>query len=222
MPGRGPVRIRCDYRERRGYLFQALRDRRDVALDIAHLRVGDYVVEERVTVERKTWTDFFVSLECGRLFRQAAALKKHAERPVLLVEGPELEAVGSRVPPSVRGALASLSVMWYLPVLRVADAREAADLLVTIGRQWTRDRRETWTPPPRPLRRARDPRIPFLRCLPGVGPQLARRLLDRFGSLGAICNASRDDLASVRGIGKRRAKVVRSLLAERGSPTRTF
>lgn len=208
-----PIQVRCDYRECRGSLYRALAERDDVRLEVTELDTGDFVVAERVTVERKTVTDLLGSLRTGRLFRQAAKLKSRAERPVLLVEGAGLGAIGSRRLPYVRGALASLSVMWYLPVLWAANREEAAELLVTIGRQWTRDRRETWAPPPGPATRRSDPRIVFMRCLPGVGPRIARRLLGQFGSVRDVCNARPADLASVRGIGRKRATAIVELLA---------
>jgi Fanconi anemia group M protein len=207
-----PIRIVCDYRERRGELYRLLQDRDDVSLEIACLDAGDYVVEGRVTVERKSWNDLLLSLRTGRLFRQAAALKHGAERPILLVEGVGALDV-ARLNPSLRGAVTSLSVMWYLPVLWAADPVEAAGLLATLGRQWTCDRRETWAPPPRRPKRGADLRVPMLRHLPSVGPGLARRMLDHFGSVRAICNASPKELAAVRGIGRKRAAAIHHLLS---------
>jgi Fanconi anemia group M protein len=206
-----PARIVCDYRERRSEVYLLLRDRDDVSLEIACLDAGDYIVEGCVTVERKSWNDLLLSLRTGRLFRQAAALKRGAERPILLVEG-----VGAldapRLKPSLRGAVTSLSVMWYLPVLWAADPVEAADLLATVGRQWNCDRRETWAPPLRRPKRGADLRVPMLRHLPGVGPGLARRMLDHFGSVRAICEASPKELSAVRGIGRKRAAAIHHLL----------
>lgn len=209
---RPPIRIVCDYRERRGQLYRLLQEHDDVELEVASLSVGDYIVEDRITVERKTWTDLLQSLRSGRLFRQVAALKHRAERPVLIIEGIAALDVAARVTTSVRGALTSVSVMWYLPVLWAADPAEAAALLATIGRQWTCDRRETWAPPPQRPKRGEDPRMPILRCLPGIGPDLARGLLDHFGSIGAICNATEHDLIAVHGIGRRRAAAIHGLL----------
>ncbi len=45
--------------------------------------------------------------------------------------------------------------------------------------------------------------------IPGVGPATARRLLDRFGSLEALGEATADDLIQVNGIGPRTAAAIR-------------
>jgi ERCC4-type nuclease len=207
-----PVRIVCDRRECRGALYAALRERSDVDLFLARLQFGDFVVEGRFTVERKTAADLLLSLQTGRIFRQVAGMKRHTTRPLLLVERGGLQ-VGATVAPSVRGLLASLSAMWYLPVLWTADAAESAELLVTLGRLWVRDRRETWAPPPRTMRRPADPRVPLLLNIPGLGPAIARRLLARFGTIRALAAASPGELAVVDGVGSKRARAILRLLA---------
>ena len=52
----------------------------------------------------------------------------------------------------------------------------------------------------------------LLQGLPGVGPERAARLLERFGSVQAIMTASADDLATVDGIGERTAAKMRGAL----------
>ena len=68
-------------------VLAALAARDDVTVEIARLEVGDYRVERRVVVERKTVADFAASLIDGRLFQQAAALALAPERSVLVLEG---------------------------------------------------------------------------------------------------------------------------------------
>jgi excinuclease ABC subunit C len=49
--------------------------------------------------------------------------------------------------------------------------------------------------------------------LPGVGPALARKLWDRFGSLEGLRAASLEDLRSVPGLGSKKAEAVLQALA---------
>ena len=51
--------------------------------------------------------------------------------------------------------------------------------------------------------------------LPGVGPALARKLWDRFGSLEALRAASVDDLLGVPGLGRKKAEAIVQTLAGR-------
>jgi ERCC4-type nuclease len=68
------VRIVADDREEAGGVIAELRGRPDVALEVRRLPVGDFLVEERFAVERKTLADFSCSVVDARLFKQAAAL----------------------------------------------------------------------------------------------------------------------------------------------------
>jgi len=49
--------------------------------------------------------------------------------------------------------------------------------------------------------------------LPMVGPKLAKALLAHFGSVEALAAAPEKDLAAVPGVGAKRAKVIRAVLA---------
>ncbi len=211
-----PVRILVDRREQSGALYRALTVRDDVALSIGTLDAGDYLVEDRVTIERKTVNDFRGTLGDGRLFRQAAFLKANAPRPLFLIEGAGLSHVAASMYQGVRGALVSLSVMWYLPVLWALSADEGADILVTIGRQWFADNREKWLGPPRAPRRQMSPAQSMLCCIEGLGPRAANDLLNHFGSMRAIAQATSRDLVQVHGIGPVLSKRIQATLGSHG------
>jgi len=53
----------------------------------------------------------------------------------------------------------------------------------------------------------------IVESLPTVGPKLARALLGHFGSVEALARASEREIAEVPGVGKKRARVVRAVLA---------
>ena len=52
-----------------------------------------------------------------------------------------------------------------------------------------------------------------LACVPGIGPRLRRRLLDRFGSPKEVFAASPADIAAVDGVGRRLAGSIQALAA---------
>ena len=54
--------------------------------------------------------------------------------------------------------------------------------------------------------------------MPGVGPEKAGRLLDRFGSIEAAITASSFELQSVNGIGKSIADKIKWAVSEREQP----
>lgn len=55
--------------------------------------------------------------------------------------------------------------------------------------------------------------VHFLQGLPGVGPGLARDLLDHFGNIRGVLAASRDDLLKCKGMGRGRVDRIMQVLA---------
>jgi len=211
-----PLRIIVDDRERAdGRVLAALGARDDVKVDIARLQVGDYRVERRIVVERKTATDFAASLIDGRLFQQAAGLALVPERPVLVLEGCDQEWRNTGVRrEALQGALITIGVFFGVAVLHSDGPEETARLLVYLGRQAQRAAQGGLPRPGyRPKgRRARQ--LFLLQGLPGVGPARAARLLERFGSVQAVVTASANDLAAVDGIGEKTAAKMRWAVQE--------
>ena len=54
---------------------------------VTKLDVCDYVVSDRVGIERKDASDFLSSMKDGRLFSQAHDMAEIYERPILILEG---------------------------------------------------------------------------------------------------------------------------------------
>jgi ERCC4-type nuclease len=221
-----PVHIVVDDREKEGgKVLAALAASDDATVGIARLAVGDYHIEHRVVVERKTAADFAASLIDGRLFHQAAALALAPERAVLVLEGCDKDWYDTGVRrEALQGALITIGVFYGVAVLRSDSPEETARLLVYLARQARRSARGGL---PRPGYRPKGKRarqLFLLQGLPGVGPERAARLLERFGSVRAIMTASADDLATVDGIGEKTAAKMRWVLgepaAEFGTPPR--
>jgi len=210
------LRVVADDRERAGgEVLAALAARGDVTVEIARLDVGDYRVERRVVVERKTTADFAASLIDGRLFHQTAALALAPERAVLVLEGCEQDWRDTGVRrEALQGALITISVFFGVAVLQSDGPEETARLLVYLGRQV---RRIVQGGLPRPGYRPKGKRarqLFLLQGLPGVGRERAARLLERFGSIQAIMSASAEDLAAVDGIGEKTATRIRWAVQE--------
>ena len=214
-----PIRIVADDREEAGGVIGELRGRVDVAMEVRRLPVGDFLVEERFAVERKTLADFACSVVDARLFKQAAALVKGSRRAVLILEGTTADLGGGSVSrESLQGALITVSVFYGLAVLRARDAAETAGLLVYLGRQAQRFASGSF---PRSGSRPKGKRarqLFVLQGLPGIGPERAARLLERFGSVQAVATASPDELATVDGIAETTAARIRWAVEESPGP----
>lgn len=173
---------------------------------VTHLPTADYVIDGRVLIERKTTRDFMVSLHDGRLFQQATRLRTDCRRAIMIVEGPSLPGR-----PGVRGALCCLAVKWYIPVLRAVDLAGTAWLLARMAAY------DSYRVQPfcgyhyRAKGATLNVHERVLCEIHGIGPERARRLLERFGTAVAVLNASLPDLLAVHGIGRSAAGSLQEL-----------
>jgi len=210
-PVAGRLVLRVDPGERGSVLFELVERYPLFDVRVAKLRAGDYGIGDEILIERKSYRDLEVSVVDGRLFRQAARLAHEAARGVILVEGPKPNQ--PRVHPhAIMGAILSLAVDWRLPVMFTDGPDESLVLLRLIA--------EHRIQPPSPFvarheykpKRLASRRLHVLEGLPGVGPALARRLLSRFATVEEVMMADEEELASVPGIGGRKAAVIRKVL----------
>jgi Fanconi anemia group M protein len=207
--GAGP-KVVLDHRETAGGVARHLHDL-GASLEPRQLDVGDFVLSDRVAVERKTTADFVDSLVDGRLFDQLRQLKAYP-RPFLLLEGDSLYGHRNVSAEAIVGAVASIVVEYGIPVLQTKDPLDTARFLVAVAkREQQRDNRRIAVRAGKPMEDA-ERQVFLLGGLPGVSDVLARRLLDRFGSVAAVLAAPVRDLAEVDGIGPGKASEIRRIL----------
>jgi len=205
------VKILADVEERRSSVPECLRSQ-GVAVEIVRLPVGDYVLSSHVAVERKTVSDLHRALVTGRLWSQVAALTHDFGTPYLIVEGRDLDSARGLSSRGVRGAL--LQVLDSgIRLIRTDGPGDTAIWLRLMGvRMRSADGRTVWR---RGRRRMAVSPAGVLATIPGVSPESARRLVERFGCIAAIAAASEAELREVTGIGAVRAETLARVL--RGS-----
>lgn len=116
-------------------MIRSLSEIEKVVVRIQRLSLGDYQVNSRVVVERKTFKDFALSIIDGRLFRQMIRLANSALKGVGVLEGTAGEAADLDVTrEAMQGALITVSLILKLTVLRARDAAETAQLMVYAAR----------------------------------------------------------------------------------------
>jgi len=199
--------ILVDHRELRSGIPGALK-RAGVPVAAAQLPAGDYVLSDRLIVERKTGADLAASIKDRRLFEQVDRLGEAYAAVVLVVEGEPVHISEA----SWKSALGRVLVggVALLPTEDRDDtARWLARLYRLEGKGPTRARGA-----PRPRRPTADLAAvaeDVLGCLPGVSTVGARRLLAHFGSLAAVFAADEPALRAVTGIGPIRAAALARL-----------
>ncbi len=207
------LKLIVDHREVPSGLVDELR-LLGVEVDLQQLAAGDFIVSQRVGVERKSTNDFLQSLIDGRLLEQAKTLRETFERPLLILEGGELYEKRDIHPNAIRGALASIAVDLGVPIVPTKDEQDTALFLATLARrEQVQEFKEV------ALRRklnglstAENQRF-VVEGLPGVSAVLAKRLLEHFGTVSRVMCAPEEELQKVNGIGKLKAKAIHDLLS---------
>ena len=196
-----PIELIADDRESGQPVLVALQSLGVLHATIQRLTVGDYQICGRFIIERKTAKDFVASIIDGRLFEQASQLSRAPEHTCIILEGSgrELSDAGmSRE--AIQGALITLGLVFHLPVLRSVGPEETARLMLFAWRQLVRQERDQVNRCGRRPKRRKRAQLLALQALPSVGPKRAEMLLERFGSVRAVMNASAVDLAAIPGI----------------------
>jgi len=216
-----PVEIVADQRELDSTIARDLSTRDGIETRLETLAVGDYVLSDRVVVERKTVADFMDTLTGGdrSMFEQVGDATRHYGRPVIVIEGEDLFGARNVHHKAIQGALASLAVDFGASVLRTSDEDETADLLEVIaGREQETADREVSVHGEKQSKTLSEQQEYVVASIAEVGPVTARTLLEHFGSVEAVMTAEKDDLLEVSGIGDVTADRIREVIASDYDP----
>ena len=211
------VEIVIDQRELDSTVPRSLSTRDAVHTRLETLAVGDYVLSDRVAVERKSATDFLDTLLDGdrSLFEQTGDLVRAYGRPVLILEGELVTLYTERNidPRAIQGALASLAVDFDVSILQTRDDDDTADMLETIAtREQTSRDRNISVHGDKSAKTLQEQQEYVVSSIADIGPVTAQSLLDAFGTVEEVMTANEDDLTAVDGVGSVTAARIRNVV----------
>jgi len=180
--------------------------RKGVVVESQQLDIGDYILSDRLAVERKEVDDFLDSLIGGRLFSQLKMLRSAYINPILVVEGDGLFTRRGVSEQAIIGALASIVSDFNISVISTSDVKETANLLASMAKREKEEGRLVGIRGEKVAMSLQDRQQFIIEGLPGISATLAQRLLAHFGSVKAIMEADAEKLCEVRGVGDTIAK----------------
>jgi len=206
--------VLADSRERNSSVIRFL-EKSGVDVRSKQLKVGDYIASDRVAIERKQISDFLQSITNQRIFNQLESLAESYEKPILILEGnPRLLYKGNGMHPnSIRGALASISIDYSVPILWTPDSRGTAEQIKRIAHreQFQKDRSLQIRVKQKCPDINRQQEF-IVAGLPNVSTTLSKRLLKEFRTVKKIFSTKEEKLKKVEGLGEKKAKSIWELL----------
>ncbi|MFX1452745.1 MAG: DEAD/DEAH box helicase [Promethearchaeota archaeon] len=179
-----------------------------INLNLEQLPVADYVISERVGIERKSAQDFNDSIKDGRLFNELINLKNNFERSILILEGDPLE--NSNINKNaLYGAITSIILNLGITIYKTKNPEETAMFLFQLAKKEQSEKSTQMK-----LRFEKAPLdlshlLEFIIAgIPGVNYSRAKNLLHEFKTLQQIFNSDIPDLTKVDNIGKKIAQEI--------------
>ncbi|MGA3020917.1 MAG: ERCC4 domain-containing protein [Candidatus Micrarchaeales archaeon] len=203
-------KIIVDNRERNLEILEGLSGS-GIQLNFAQLPVGDYILSDRMCVERKTIPDFESSIINARLFDQLERLDHNFKKPILLLEGEDAEfTMNQNV---ILGAIVSIYGEYNVQVMRSRDVWETVSTLASLAeREQDKGGREPRIVGSKRAYSNSEWQLLILSSMPGIGPKLAGSLMRHFKTIKRLVSAEPKELMEVEKIGKKKAERIYEIL----------
>ncbi len=216
IPSEPVIAILADHREKNNRIVKELIDL-GISVKTAQLTSADYVVSGKVGVELKKVPDFVASIIDGRILDQVRDLKGSFQKAVLVIEGEEdIYSVRNVHANAIRGMLASIVLDFHVPVLYTKNPQDTAALLAVMAKreQGKEIDFSLHSLKPKSLREQQEF---IVSAFPNIGVQTARILLEHFGSIKKLVNATEKELLELKSVGdKTAAQLVKMFEEEYG------
>jgi len=189
-----------DYREKNSLVPSELVH---LGLDVEfkNLKIADYLIKG-VAIERKTVSDFISSMINKRLLRQLEELGQYPNK-LLIIEGideqelyTDSEDRTGMHPNAIRGFLLSILLKYKIPLIFTKNYEDTAKFISVLAKR--KSKKLPLNINKKSLNKKE--RLQFiLEGFPGIGPKIAKKLLEKFKTLKNIINAPEEELKEILG-----------------------
>ena len=184
----------------------------EMDVKVQSMAVADYQVSDEVAIERKTAKDFVDSIIDKRLFKQARELSEEFKKPILILEGDDLYG-GMVNANAIRGSIASIALDFGISIIPTRNAQDTAAMIKRIAiREQNGERTPVQVRTDKKPVSLLEQQLFIVESLPNIGPVNAKNLLEHFGSVANIINASEKELQEVEGIGNKTAENIKKVI----------
>ncbi len=207
------LKLIMDYRERNIELLESL-NQENIKIEVQNLPVGDYLISNRICIERKTLQDFENSIIDGRLFDQLKRIKETYELPILIIEGINTQSfkLSKNV---IDGTIIAIYIDYKAQIIFSLDVKDTSKIIAMIIKREQQDKKqEISIKGGAKAYTNKDFQLLVIGSLPGIGTKLAKKLLFYFGNIKNIANANIEDFMNIDKIGRKKAENIYSIINE--------
>jgi len=177
------------------------------------LEIGDYLLPGDTVIERKSASDFILSIRDNRLWNQLENLKQY-QHAVVIIETEDIWKdmyfTNCRyIHKSYFGAISSIAISFGIPVITVESREDTIRLIEAIYKRVTSE--GSSERPVKKLRKSKsiqEVKEDMLAQIPGLSIKKSKKLLEKFKTVHSIANAKEEEFVQVEGIGKKLAKTI--------------
>jgi len=201
------IKVEVDFREKNSLVASEIM-KLGMEIEFKQLLVGDYIVKG-IVIERKTISDFKSSIIDKRIITQLLEMKQ-CDKSLLILEGIGEEMyIGGIHENAFRGFLLSVSLDYQIPVIFTQNEKDTARYIYILSKK---EKKEISLRASKLFLNDKEQLQFILEGFPNIGPKKAKALLEKFGTLRGIINASEEELKDVLG---NRTWEFRKLIEER-------
>ncbi|XP_067847954.1 Fanconi anemia group M protein [Heptranchias perlo] len=190
-------------------LVSSLRIKHSIKAEICSLNGCDYIVSNRMAVERKSLSEFANSVNRSKLVDRIQHLQAMFERVCVIVEKDRTKpGDASKIFQRTRyydGLLSALTIAG-IRILFSSSQEETAGLLAELAR--VEERKNAAITVPLEVRGLRQQILQFYLSIPDISYITALNLCHHFNSVKEVANSSVDEIAARAKVGHRRAEEI--------------
>jgi len=211
------MKVIIDLREKNSLIASELVEL-GAEIEFRHLILADYIISEEIAIERKTIDDFVSSMINKRIIMQLNDLKKNFKKPLLLIEGTEEQDLYRPASHphinenAIKGMLLSIMTEFQIPIIFAKDYKDAASYIYLLSKKEERGKKEFSFKVKRKTFNMKEQQQLIIEGFPGIGPSLAKNILNHFKTIPNFANATIEELEKVEKIGKKKAINIKALL----------
>lgn len=184
-------KIIVDHREPKR-IIKLLQENEDLDVQVKQLEVGDYVISDKIAIERKTGIDLVQSVKGSsrNIFEQLMRLSEAYAEPLVILEDLKSAFKTEMLPQSIYGVITRIAQVNRIPIVPTVNLEDTVMALTRIVLRANREENPLVIARSSPKRMTLEERQQYyIEGLFDIGPKKAQQLIEHFESIVTVQKA---------------------------------